>query len=167
MGKRTKTVTHTGTISGCIDDARSAVEELKDEMESWRDNMEEKLGHTEKYERVSECADALDSMLNELEPDVPEWLQEVEVTYTEETSKRGLSRAARLGNAVSMLEAVTSYLENDEDKLKELAEKANEGKEGDDKIDPDDMQAEAEQLASDLSGPIDEAGGVEFPGMFG
>jgi hypothetical protein len=37
------------------------ISSLQEEMASWRDSMEEKLSHTEKYERVSEAADALEN----------------------------------------------------------------------------------------------------------
>jgi len=40
---------------------------LKEEIETWRDNMEEKLSHTPKYEEVSECADELDNAISEID----------------------------------------------------------------------------------------------------
>lgn len=46
----------------------SEVESLKDEMESWRDNMESgNLENTPKYEEVNECADALDTLYSAVE----------------------------------------------------------------------------------------------------
>ncbi len=51
----------TSTVTSLISDAGSIVEELKDEMSEWRDNLEEKFSATEKYERVNEAADALEN----------------------------------------------------------------------------------------------------------
>lgn len=45
----------------------SEVESLLEEMESWRDNMEDRLSHTQKYEEVSDCCDTLESLKDALE----------------------------------------------------------------------------------------------------
>ena len=44
----------------------SGVEDLKSEMESWRDNIEEKFSATQKFEEVSQAADDLDSVISDL-----------------------------------------------------------------------------------------------------
>ena len=46
----------------------SELESLKEEMESWRDNIEEKFSQTQKYEEVSEAAETLGNIdLSEFE----------------------------------------------------------------------------------------------------
>ena len=52
---------------GQVDDARSTVEELKDEMESWRDSIPENLQGGEKYSAVEECIGNLEEIQNALE----------------------------------------------------------------------------------------------------
>lgn len=44
-----------------------AVRDLMEEIENWRDNIEERFSHTEKFTQLEECADALDSIVTELE----------------------------------------------------------------------------------------------------
>lgn len=61
MATKGKWITVEMTAAEAIDCAACGIEELTDEMTSWRDGMEEKLSHTEKYERVSEAADALEN----------------------------------------------------------------------------------------------------------
>lgn len=48
-------------------DAVGTVEELRDEIGSWKDNIEEKFSATQKYADLEECYDALDGLLNDLE----------------------------------------------------------------------------------------------------
>jgi hypothetical protein len=49
------------TVENALSAAGSDVNDLKDEMDSWRDGMEDKFSSTEKYERVSEAADGLEN----------------------------------------------------------------------------------------------------------
>lgn len=57
-GKHVKIET---TVEDALSAAGSDVNDLKDEMESWRDSLEDKFSSTEKYERVSEAADGLEN----------------------------------------------------------------------------------------------------------
>lgn len=58
MARKHKVVTVETDLAGALA-AGSDVEELKDEMESWRDNMADRFSSTEKYDRVDEAANAL------------------------------------------------------------------------------------------------------------
>jgi len=49
------------TVDDILSDGGSSFEDLRDEMDAWRDSLEDKFRSTEKYERVSEAADALGS----------------------------------------------------------------------------------------------------------
>ena len=57
-----------------IEEGRSEIECLKDEMEQWRDSIPENLQGGEKYQQVESCCDELDSVLSE----IPETLDEPE-----------------------------------------------------------------------------------------
>jgi hypothetical protein len=50
------------TVEDALSGTSSDIEELRDEMESWRDNLEEHFSSTEKYERVSDAASALEDL---------------------------------------------------------------------------------------------------------
>lgn len=133
-----KPVERKTTLAACIGDAMSMLQELRDECAEARDNMEEKLSATEKYQAYSDAADTLDEHADN-EPTVPASLQDVAVTYTEYVStrkSRGPSRSTRLSNAVLMLSAAKDALESG------------------------DVFDELEEI-------IDGVENVEFPGMFG
>jgi len=66
MSKRGKSVTLKTCVEEILADVPMAIDELKEEMTSWRDALEDKFSGTEKYERVSEAADTLDNDLETL-----------------------------------------------------------------------------------------------------
>lgn len=149
-----KNVTRESTISA-ISDAFSEIQFLADEMTEWAGNMEEKLSHTEKYQAVSDAADELGNHVDE--PEIPEWLGELKINYTEQVNKRkgaGCSRAVRLFNAQAILQAARDAADNWE--IEEGEEEIEEEK---------GKKEEAEQLVSDLEEHCDFD--VEFPGMYG
>ncbi len=45
----------------------SEIENLRDEVQEWRDNIEEKFSATQKFSDLEECVDGLDSAISELE----------------------------------------------------------------------------------------------------
>jgi hypothetical protein len=53
--------------AGMIDEAKSIVQELQEEMQNWYDNMPENLQNSDKASQIQEAADALDGILNSLE----------------------------------------------------------------------------------------------------
>jgi len=61
MSKRHKSVAVVTSVEGILGDAPSEIDDLKEEMASWRDALEDKFSGTEKYERVSEAADTLEN----------------------------------------------------------------------------------------------------------
>jgi cysteinyl-tRNA synthetase len=163
----------TGSLAGCIESAASVVEELKGEIEEWRDNMESNnMEHMPKFEEVSECYDALEQLLDgELDSvEVPEFLQDLPVTYTQDTRRSSTSRASRLGNAESELDAaaarVREWLEdnetleaNDNSDDTEIVTEA-------DVQERDDQREQAEELADKLEELVGQFGDVNFPGMY-
>lgn len=50
-----------------VQDAATIVDELRDEMQSWYDNMPENLQNGDKGSQVQECSDNLESLHGELE----------------------------------------------------------------------------------------------------
>ena len=80
------------------------IRNLAEEMGSWRDNMSgTNLESTDKYQRVEECADALETQADELEGlEEPEWegedLQEIKETCE--------SLSSTLENIISELESI-------------------------------------------------------------
>jgi chromosome segregation ATPase len=109
MGK-TKYRTETTSASSAVSDAMSEIQGLRDEMTEWRDNIEEKFSQTDKFKRVSEAADMLDQVADN-EPTEPGDGFDETVSFMAEANPRGLSRRARLANAVAALEAVVNAAE--------------------------------------------------------
>ena len=146
-----KSRTTESTVSA-ISDAISDLTSLGEECREIVDNAEGGLRETQRIQTFDETASALENLS---EPDVPEVVAELSITYSEQVSTRkgrGESRAVRCSNSVAVLqaaqEAVSVWLEDD----------ANE-----EHADRDDV----EQLANDLEEIIGEAESCEFPGMFG
>jgi Protein of unknown function (DUF3102) len=138
--KRTKSEPRTLPIGEAVDEAFTEFEELGLEMRDWADNTPESLQQTEKYETISNTAETLEGIER---PDVLETLDNITITITDPPRRRrGYSRAARFEQACAVLETCISTL------------KQAEGE-------------EAAELASSLQDSLNEAEGVEFPGMCG
>jgi len=56
-----------GNLESAIEDAKSCVEELKDEMQNWYDSIPENLQQGDKANEVQETIDALDNVSSELD----------------------------------------------------------------------------------------------------
>ena len=56
-----------GNIESSIEDAKNAVEELKDEMQNWYDSIPENLQSGDKANEVQEAIDALENCSSELD----------------------------------------------------------------------------------------------------
>jgi len=151
----------TTTVSAAIGDAFAAFEELAGEMREGADNMEgANMGHMDKCTRLAEAADELEQ--HDTEPDVPELVRELAVTYFEQVNKnkrRPPSRSVRLGNAQAMLVAASAALQD-------FADAADAAAKGND-LPPD--QEENRAAVNQLISEIDEHSefDVDFPGMFG
>lgn len=118
----------------------SEVESLAEEMQSWRDNTEEKFGSTEKWQMVSDAADALEQVLDTLQ-------SLDELTEPEPDSKPSLPADA----AKAPKEGEAGEVEDDEDA------------EGDD---GPAWKEEAESIADEIESAASELDSVEFPGMY-
>lgn len=172
------TKSYTSTAEGLLDDAFGEFSALKEEVEQWKEAIEEKFSQTEKFSMLETACDALDTAENS-RPDVPDVLDglEIPVVYIESVPKvfRGRvthSRQSRLGEALGKLQAVIDAL-NDTDALWEIKQKEkpeDETEKEDDDSDEDDRESfdsEVESYRSELESTYSEVEGVEFPGMFG
>lgn len=136
-----------GTVSS-VEDAFSALEDLASECREVYDNASEGLQQTQRIQTFGDTADTLEGLSC---PDVPECVSELAISYSEATKKRGVSRAKRCENAVSVLQAAVDALENWLDGLP----------------DDDDNRDEVDSFKSELEDAISNAEGCEFPGMYG
>lgn len=165
MARKYKTTAHKSKLGeSCTDFGE--IEELKDEMGEWRDNLEgNDMTHLPKYEEVSEAADTLDNAWSELETygaDLESALEgtehaEAEIEYTQMTPYKGRSypRWMRMANSVAPLRAVVEYIDAIEDPA-----------DGDESPEAEKIQA-IKEAASSVADQLDELDNVEFPGMFG
>lgn len=117
MARKYKLITRQSTIDGAIDDAKSEVESLREEMTGWRDNLEDKLSGTEKYQQVSDCCDALDTLYDTLGgidlSSLPDGISDTAITYTESHpyGRKPQPRWMRLSNAEAAFTAAQSAIE--------------------------------------------------------
>lgn len=139
------------SLETALDDAFSEVENLADEMRSWYDNMPENLQQGDKGCRVDEAASALENV-QRLE--LPECLNSERKISVGRIDGRKTSRAARLSEAVNLLELVKADAEQF------VHDELEEG-------DEDNEADEVNSFVNELQQAIDELEGVEFPGMFG
>ena len=148
-----KFVQHQTTVSAAVGDAMSELQSLRDELTEWKENLEEKLSHTDKYSQLEDAINALEEHCDD-DPDVPKMIAEMECTYTEmqpRSKRRGPSRARRCENAVAMLQAAT-------DAAQEVV---------DDEQQEQEARDACEALVAELEEVIQSAEGVEFPTMYG
>lgn len=142
------------TVAAALEDGKSELEELYNEMNEWADNMDSGgLGHTDKHAFVRECADQLQEAESVSVPDLPAEIGELVVFVGQQeirSKKRGPSRAIRCANACSLIragsEAVATFYEDALDEQGEKLEK------------PYEMD--------ELDTLLDNAEGVDFPGMY-
>lgn len=155
---KVKYTQHDSNLEDAISLAFSDLEELQGEMSEWRDSLEEKLSHTEKYDRVSEAADVLDDAIS-YQPDSIDW-PDIRVTYQQgkkASKKSPYPRWLRRDNATTILGAAADALQGHINNIED----------GDPVDDMDDRITELEEVVSQLTDAADLANGVEFPGMYG
>lgn len=186
----------TTTIEGAIADAYSELQELRDEMNEWRDSLEERFSHTDKYSQVSDAADALDQIADDA-PEVDGPLGDIPVTAShgrKASTKSPYPRWLRRDNATSLMDGAISALEDHiatlDEKITELETAIEELEKPTaervataladyelNEISVDSLtelkdqleteKAEAEELRDQLDSHKSEAEAVEFPGMYG
>ena len=173
MTKR-KAIIVQSSISGLVNDFYSIAQELRDELQEWKDNIEEKFSGTDKFSRLEEAVNTLEEFCeNEPDTDLPECNEDFERTIW--PSKKKMSRADRMGEAMDSANAAVARLTELKEAL-EAKEEARVKADLDTQDAPTDGHPDAgeeidptsyDDLISDLGDHIGTAENVEFPGMFG
>lgn len=153
MPKKKQTDPVKYTCQSALEDARSVIEELGQEMRDWFDNTPEGLQNSDKMQRVDEAANTLEEAASTLE-DAPECAEKIPEFEYLPCLKRHPSRAARLSEAIATLDATI-------DAVNAFTQHATNP--------PDPVIAE--ELLSWVSDSLDSTkdmlSDVEFPGMYG
>jgi len=148
-------------IADAFDNGKSEIESLKEEIESWAENLEgnEGLSQTEKCQQVRDCADLLETAMQSLEEAessitedaIKKKYEAVEIEYTEMVpyKGRGFPRWMRSNNAVTALEAVRDKIESDTKDEKDVAVKNT-----------------MESILESIDSAIGELSNADYPGMF-
>lgn len=131
----------------------SDAQELKSEMESWRDNMDGTgLENTEKYSSVSEAADALDYVVDEMESNLNNL---IELLDKSEAGKKVLDTKIQVSNRRVDSRADRAGALNDQ--IGRAVDAIKSGL-------PEDHEAVA--MAEEVAEQSEEVSMVDFPGMY-
>jgi hypothetical protein len=137
----------TSTVAEAVGGAFMEIQELAMELSNWYENLPDSFKWGDKGEAIQEAANTLEGLEH---PDVPEQVGAIKV-YNPPVLNRS-SRAARRDAAVSNLQTVIGA----------LGEARAKCQGGDDKL----LSDEINTLVSELETAVEEAEGVEFPGMY-
>jgi hypothetical protein len=155
-------------VESAVQDAFSGMQELKDELQEWYDNLPENFQNGSKGEQLQEAMDAIDGVY---EVDTPDAAQGLETQYM---PVKGRSRAARRDGFVAMLSAAADAARQHADFLQGL-EYDEDGDEVDGsnpdapatEDERDTQVSELETFADEVENAVSEFEAVEFPGMYG
>ena len=115
-----------GTPSALVEDAVAEMNQLGEELQEWADSMPESLQNGDKYSTLTEAADTL----NGRQVNIDEFpCDEVSIPYTiylPKRKKRSPSREVRLGNAISMIQAVIDFYSGLDDDYSEIVSELEE-----------------------------------------
>jgi chromosome segregation ATPase len=173
MGKRKEVQTSTSGVDSAVSSACEGMNELKEELESWRDNLPENLQNGSKADELNEAIDAIDGVS---EIDVPDAAEGLECTYHETKQK---SRSDRRNYYCGMLSAASDAVRDRISELEALeyedgvlvvnGTKVNPNKhEGSDPAAEDERDSavtELETFADEIENAQSEYENVNFPGM--
>jgi len=156
-------------ILGCYAD----IDELKDEMEEWRDNMPGSLQSSDKYSMIDSAASALDTELEHACDELRKLLEQIprdenelrlldlKLTYWEQKMYKGyaMPRWVRLNNPMTALTAMAEKIEEHKDSI--VKDLVGAGK------NEEEVKSEISEYLSTIDSALSDLQGVEFPGMFG
>lgn len=147
MAQKKQAIKVDTTASGAVNTAFEGITELAEEMRSWYDNMPENLQYSDKGQEVEEAATTLENIS---EPQVPEFVAELPVSFYTQPQPRKASRQRRLDDYLDYARIAVGELETALETYAEDEEKHS------------DLQA----CIEDVQSMIDDAEGVAFPGMY-
>jgi chromosome segregation ATPase len=169
-----KAKTEMASVGGLIDEFYSTCSDLRDELQEWKDNIEEKFSGTDKYNTLEESVNNLEGFCE----NVPDYeIDGFDASAQHETIryplKKKASRRDRMGQAMEAANIAVSLIEAEIEKIENALEEANdqdvESETGTDH-DVDALEATKDaltELKDQLENDVSEAENVEFPGMFG
>jgi hypothetical protein len=176
MTTRTKQQTRS-SISDALSTAYGIVEELRDELQSWYDNLPESLQNGAKGDQLTEAISGLEEAVG-YEPEIPDPLQEVDLSVPDPTPRKRMSRADRRDDAVyymdGVIDAVREYLDAQVDAHDAWVQEQDEPRTAQSMAEEEKRTNALQALESAVDGFCEEIGGhrdaiesVEFPSMFG
>lgn len=137
------------SVRDAVADGFSEIACLAEEMRGWADNIEEKFSATQKYQDVSDCADALENVSESEPTDIPDELLNTEIEYP---LARGSSRAARRDECCDMWQTAIDFLQDKRD---------------DEESGLTDEQKDAiDSFVQELESAKGDVEYVDFPGMY-
>ena len=142
MARKKKLVTSEMPLANAVQEAFADAEGLRDELQEWYDNLPENFQNGDKGDQLQSAIDALESVT---EPDVPEALQDIPVSFVV-NQKRRKSRNDRMQDCIALLQAAGEAAANFADENEEDEDGA--------------------VLADEIDSIVSEWENVEFPGMF-
>lgn len=147
------------TVASACEDAKSALECLRDELQEWFDNLPESFQSGSKGEALEEAIGNLDSAIDQIE-DAPEESMDVSTfAAPAPIKKRRPSRSDRRDDACALLAAAVDICRLHIGELQEHDE-------GQGKTDNEEKITALEEWSSNIESAQQEAENVEFPGMY-
>lgn len=153
--------------------ANAQIADLREELQSWLDNMPENMQQGAKADELNDVISAMDNADNEFElTDALTHLSETKFPVT--VYKKATSRPKRRDDAVAELRGAAEFLRTEAERLtkaKELLPETTDNAEDIAERGPltqDEAQQvidDAEALADEIETAIDEYDGIDFPGM--
>lgn len=157
------------SVDSAVSEAFSMAEELKDELQSWYDNLPEAFQNGSKGEALQE---AIGNLENAQQPEVPNDIASHSVSYTE--APRRASRRDRLQVCIDLLEQSAEAARTLATDLEDLKYDDDGQRIDDANPDAPDTEDERDNLVQELQTFADECESatsdwesVEFPGMYG
>lgn len=135
----------TETLLSCLDGAFSDMDDLRSELQDWRDNLPENLQDGEKAEELDEVTGQIESVNK---PDVPKGAEAFIVSYRLMQRKR-MSRSQRRDNCLMQLQSIVTAMEA---MLLKIPTEHND-------------HNEFSEFKREVQEAHDEFEGVDFPGM--
>lgn len=152
--KNLRCVPQTGTVQQLISDGYSELLCLCEEADEIVQNAPESLFETDRIQTFSSTVDALSDA--DSEPDVPECVAELPITYyVDQRKSKSTSRATRCGEACDLLDRAVGELDD------WLSRENSEDDDG------EEARASVVSLRDEVQNMIDNAQGTDWPGMYG